>query len=128
MAEDFELGPSWLLREKYGLTTTNRPAVVLDPTRVPDKFRSWIPLAERWGIGDDIIRTDCVNGATPEELNELLRYGEVLNDVLSEWLAGPEAKSANPTEEYAAFTCLMMAWDQAKLIADRVEAKRGLQT
>ena len=68
----FEVASGKELREKYGLTAENRPTIHLDPSRVPAQFRQWIPLAERWGIGDDLIRDDCVQKATPEELRELL--------------------------------------------------------
>lgn len=119
MDDDFEVAPAWRLKEKYGLNAANRPVIHLDSARVPEKYRRWIPLAERWGIGDDIIRDDCLDHASPEELRDILAYGEVVDDVLTDWLAGPEAESPDPTEEYVAFTCLMMAWDYAKVIASR---------
>ena len=72
----FEVASGKVLREKYGLTADNRPAIHLDASRVPAKFRQWISLAERWGIGDDLIREDCVEKATSEELHHLLAFGD----------------------------------------------------
>ena len=45
----------------------------LDSSRVPEQFRKWIPLAQRWGSHlDDHIVGDMVDDATSEELDELL--------------------------------------------------------
>ncbi|MGE5736630.1 MAG: hypothetical protein ACM34E_16170 [Acidobacteriota bacterium] len=88
---------------------------------MPVQFREWIPLAERWGIADDLIRDDSVQKATPEELRELLAFGEAYDAVLAEWLAGPDADSPPFSEEYVAFTCLGMAWDLASVLTKKHE-------
>jgi hypothetical protein len=75
------------------------------------------------GIGDDLIRDDCVQKATPEELRELLAFGDAYDSVLTEWLAGPDADSPPFTEEYVAFTCLGMAWDLARVHVKKHEDK-----
>lgn len=120
----FEVASGKELREKYGLTAENRPTIHIDPSRVPVQFRRWIPLAERWGIGDDLIRDDSVHKATPDELSELLAFGDAYDSVLTEWLAGPDADSPPFSEEYVAFTCLGMAWDLARVLARKHEDKR----
>src|SRR3954468_879003 len=107
----FEVASGRELREKYGLTAENKPVIHLDASRVPEQFRHWIPLAERWGISDDLIREDCVDRATPQQLSELLVFGDSYDAVLTEWLAGPESSAPRPTQEYVAFSCLGMAWD-----------------
>ena|SRR5215207_5412833 len=109
-------GREWLEHlARQGITPENRPATKLDPTRIPERFRHWIPLAERWGISDDILRDDCVGHASPEELAELLSFGEAMDFLYDDWLAGPESQSATPTSEYIAFSRLAMAWDVANL-------------
>lgn len=60
----FEVASGRELRARYGLTAENRPIILLDPARVPEAFRHWIPLAEKWGVSDDLIRDDCVARAT----------------------------------------------------------------
>jgi hypothetical protein len=117
----FEVASARELIDRHGLTAANRPKIELDASRVPKQFRKWIPLAERWGIGDDLIREDCVNAAASDELSELLAFGDAYDAVLDEWLAGPESNSPEPTEEYCAFTCLGMAWDLAKLRHERTK-------
>jgi hypothetical protein len=120
----FEIGRVGDLKRKFGLTAENRPKILLDPTRVPEQFRGLIPLAERWGIGDDLVREDCVMKATEAELTELLSIGSVYDAMLTEWLVGPESYSPNPTDEYVAFSCLGMAWD----LADFVKRQRKKDT
>jgi hypothetical protein len=120
----FESASGKELREKYGLSAENRPTIHLDASRVPVQFRQWIPLAERWGISDDLIRDDCVYKATSDELRELLAFGDAYDAVLTEWLAGPDADSPPFSEEYVAFTCLGMAWDLARVLASKDEDER----
>ena len=110
----FEVASGKVLREKYGLIAENRPEIHLDASRVPEQLRCWIPLAERWGIGDDLIREDCVAKATPEELQQLLAWSPD-DAALDAWLAGSESHSPRPSEEYLAFTCLVMAYQLARV-------------
>jgi hypothetical protein len=110
----FEVASGKVLREKYGLTAENRPVIHLNASRVPEQLRCWIPLAERWGIGDDLIREDCVDKATPDELQQLLAWSPD-DAVLEAWLTGSESHSPKPSAEYLAFTCLGMAYDSARV-------------
>jgi hypothetical protein len=103
------------------LRTENVPSmpetIKLDASRVPERLRKWIPLAQRWGHSDDGMRSEVVDGATREELDELLTLLDADKsdwDALHAWLAGAEAK-APPTEEYVAFTCLTMTLDLAEV-------------
>jgi hypothetical protein len=121
----FEVASGKELIDRYGLTAANRQTIRLDATRVPEQFRIWIPLAERWGIGDDLIREDCVSTAAPSELRELLEFGDAYDEVLDEWLTGPESESKAPSEEYCAFTCLGMAWDLAQLRTNQIAEQGG---
>jgi hypothetical protein len=109
----FELLSVEEMRRKYGLVTANRPAIHLDPARVPEGLRPFIPFAELWGVGDDLIREDMVREAPHEAIAELKRVVQANDDLLDEWLAGPEADSANPSEEYLAFSAMRMAADVA---------------
>ena len=109
----FEVASGDELRKKYSLTAANRPTFRLDPAQVPERFRQWIPLAERWGISDDLIREDSVRTATRDELQDLMRFRGDYEAVLSEWLAKPESCGPQPTKEYIAFSCLGVAFDEA---------------
>jgi hypothetical protein len=110
---DFELLSVEELRKKYGLTAANRPAVQLDPSRVPEQLRHLIPYAELWGVKDDLIRDDMVRSAPREAIEELKQIIEKHDDLLDDWLAGPEADGPDFSEEYLAFSAMRMAADFA---------------
>jgi hypothetical protein len=89
----------------------------LDPARVPSALSSLLPLAEKWGIGDDGYRVQALENATDEELRELVGCLDTIDDgELWKWLEGPEADDPNPTEEYLALTCLTMAIETAESV------------
>jgi hypothetical protein len=106
--------------------------IQLDPSQVPERFRKWIPLAQRWGgqLDDDIVG-DIVDDATREELDELLTLSDADNadwKALYAWLAGPESKRRPPTHEYCAFTCLTIALDYARSRRKREEHPDAFRT
>jgi hypothetical protein len=55
------------LQRKYGLYAENRPVIRLDPQEIPSNLRPLMSLAEKWGIGDDIIRNDYIDKASDAE-------------------------------------------------------------
>ena len=92
----------------------------LDPKNVPEPLVSLLPIAERWGIGDDFEREDAVTNATIEELEALIHsIDDIADEDLFGWLAGPESYNPEPSEEYVALTNLTMAIDSAKLKLQR---------
>jgi hypothetical protein len=97
----------------------------LNSTKVPVEVVPLMPLAEKWGIGDDVYRVDAVEAASDDELLQLVNCldGVENQDALWDWLAGPEAQSPTPSTEYLAYTCLTMAMDTA----DSELKKRGLR-
>lgn len=81
-----EIAPANVLQKKYGLYAENRPEIKLDYTKVPDDLQHLIPLAEKWGIGDDIIRSDFEDKATYAEKKELYDAIFYIHDRIGEWL------------------------------------------
>ncbi|MHC5538169.1 hypothetical protein ACYOEI_08065 [Singulisphaera rosea] len=112
MDNEFKLFPAGMLRAMLGLTAENRPTIVLDPAKVPPSLRHLIPPAERFGVSDDLIRLDIVEKTSAEDLDALKHAVSAHDDAFDEWLAGPEADSSPPPEEYLAFTCLRMVADE----------------
>ena len=43
----------------------------LDPAKVPADLRDLVPLAQSWGIGDDVARSERVQKASAAERSEL---------------------------------------------------------
>jgi hypothetical protein len=111
--EDYELLSAEEMRRKYGLVAANRPLIHLNPAKVPLSLRCLVPFAELWGVGDDLIREDMVANAPPQAISELRQIVEAHQDFLDEWLAGPEAQSPSPSDEYLAFSAMRMAADFA---------------
>jgi hypothetical protein len=108
---DFEVLPADEMRKKYDLTAENRPTIKLDPEKVPVALRHLIPLAEQFGISDDLIREDVIEKTPPAEREALRKMVAPLDDAFDQWLAGPEADGPEFSAEYIAFTCLRMAAD-----------------
>lgn len=55
------------MKQKYHLTIENYQPIHLDSKNVPEQFHDLIPLAEKWGIEDDVIRDDFENKVSDEE-------------------------------------------------------------
>jgi hypothetical protein len=108
---DFEILSVGEMRVKYGLTAENRPTIRLDPSNVPTELRHLIPLAEQFGISDDLIRLDVVAKSPLAEVEAMRRVVAAHDNEFDAWLAGPEANGPGYSKEYLAFSCLRMAAD-----------------
>ena len=86
---------------------------MLDPQRVPPTLRALLPLAERFGIADDVAREQVVRAAGPHEVRALVASIRENDDALDSWLSGPEAAGPEWTDEYVAFSAMRMAADYA---------------
>lgn len=106
--------PAHELKRRYGLYAEARTPITLDPSRVPPHLRDLVPLAETWGIGDDIIRADFEDKASEAAKRELV--GSLAGRVaeIQEWLDRQPAGAAEVSEEAAAFMCLLSAWDEVR--------------
>lgn len=81
--------------------------------RVPPPVRYLIPLAQTWGIGDDVERDRAVEDASEAERRDLIDQVAAAPDELWQWL-GDSDEGRAPSPEYVAFTCLTMAADYAR--------------
>jgi hypothetical protein len=99
------------MRRKYYKSDERPPEIRLSAEKVPDSLRGLIPLAEKWGISDDMFRADALRRASPSDIAELKRIIAEHDDLLDDWLAGPEAQDPNPSKEYLAFSNMRMAAD-----------------
>jgi hypothetical protein len=97
------------MRNKYYWPDEQPPVVPIAFEKVPEQLRPLIPLAERWGISDDMLRSDARCKALPEEIAYLKEAIRRFDNELDHWLAGPEASSATPSQEYLAFSNMRMA-------------------
>jgi hypothetical protein len=108
-----EVAPAGVLKEKYKLTAENRPIIRLDPNRVPTELRDLIPLAEKWGISDDIIRSDVLEKASDDERRDLVEALKPRYSQINDWLA-TLSEQDQITEPMAAFMYLAEAAEEAR--------------
>jgi len=101
------------LRSFYGTFYAASPLVPIRTSHVPEPVRPLIPYARFWGIPDDRQRERLVASARPEVIEDLKSAIDSLSAELDEWLAGPEARSPQPSDEYVAFSAMRMAADYA---------------
>jgi tetratricopeptide (TPR) repeat protein len=102
----------WHPQTDAELAEADRAAIRVDPKEVPDDLRDLIPLAERWGVGDDSSRAWLVDHASAREKRQLRAALEGRADRIGAWLDafndGPLSDSA------AAFLYLMEAVEEMR--------------
>ena len=86
---------------------------MIDSQRVPAALRHLIPLAQKFGISDDLEREAIVSSASMTEIKVLKQAVQANNALLDAWLAGPEATGPCFSNEYIAFSAMPMAADFA---------------
>jgi hypothetical protein len=82
----------------------------LDSAAVPVDLRHLVPLAERWGIGDDVERNQRVGRATPAEREELRAAITPLYSRITAWL--DSFGGGAMTDEAAAFMYMQLALEE----------------
>ena len=107
-----EIAPARVLQKKYGLYAENRPEIRLDPAKVPEDLQFLIPMAEKWGIGDDIIRNDFVDKSTIEERRELRDALKEPDERITAWMSS----FAELSDEAAAFMFMQIALDETGIL------------
>jgi hypothetical protein len=109
---DFEILPADEMRRKYGLDAEHRPAIRLNARNVPTALRHLIPLAEQFGVADDLIRLDVVRKAPAADVERLRTMVRESEGALMEWLGGPAADGPTYSDEYIAFSTMLRAADE----------------
>jgi hypothetical protein len=82
----------------------------IDATSVPDDLRSLIPLAARWGIGDDLERADYVEQASAADREALRAAVQPHQARITAWL---DSFGTDPmSDEAAAFMYMQLAIEE----------------
>jgi hypothetical protein len=87
----------------------------LNVNNVPEDLRPLVPLAERWGIGDDVDRNAAVDRATPAERAELERAIAPADARITAWL--DSFRQQPMTDEAAAFMYMQLALEEMRAAA-----------
>jgi hypothetical protein len=104
------IASSSAIQKHFGLYAENRPLLHLDPVQVPAELRHLVPLAETWGIGDDIIRNDLINKSSSGEKRELHDSLYAPFERITEWLASFTERPLSAEAE--AFMYMQTALDE----------------
>ncbi len=111
-----EILPSHVMKDKYGLSIENYKPPITNPKVVPENLRDLLPLAEKWGIADDIIRNDFQEKASDEEKKELVNALDGKWLEITEWLDS-FGTNIMPLEA-ALFMYMQLGYDEMKLYLD----------
>ncbi|MBW3613910.1 MAG: hypothetical protein KY439_01185 [Actinobacteria bacterium] len=88
----------------------------MSETHVPPALIHLLPLAETWGVGDDVEREALVRRASINDLRQMVEAVDQAEEIgLFDWLSGDESYADPPSAEYVAITCLTMAADSGRL-------------
>lgn len=102
--------PAYDLQKNFGLYAENRPILELDPAQVPAHLRHLVSLAEKWGVGDDIIRNDLIDKSSSAERRELHDAMYEPFERMTEWLNSFAGQPLSPEAE--AFMYMQTALDE----------------
>jgi hypothetical protein len=92
-------------------------AARLDAMKVPADLRDLTPLAEKWGIGDDVARSDFQANASEAEKDTLRSALTGRNKRITEWL--DSFSDTQPmSDEAAAFMYMQLGFDEMGLWVD----------
>jgi tetratricopeptide (TPR) repeat protein len=100
-------------RELAAIRRDLRKAV--SPESVPAELHPLIPLAQRFGIGDDGYRGDAVERASPRERQALVRETEALAAAAQAWVG--QHPIARMPAAAAAFMYLLLAAEEARILS-----------
>ena len=111
-----EILPVDEMKNKYNLTIEYYQPPDLDPNQVPDDLRDLLPLAKKWGIGDDIIRDDMRQKSSTAEKRELIQQLEGKTQRINNWLDTFDNDEFTP--ESSAFLFLLLCHEEI-LVLDK---------
>jgi hypothetical protein len=84
----------------------------LQPEKVPQHLRHLIPLAEKWGIGDDVERGEFIDQVTAAERQALIQAIAPHQGAITAWL--DSFGTAPMTDEAAAFMYTQLAVEEMR--------------
>ena len=112
-----EILPASEIREKHQLTAENRPDIQLDARKVPADLAELVPLAQKWGIGDDLIRQDFQSRASDADKQALAKALAGKNARITQWLDS-QPHGAGMSNEAAAFMYMQIGLEEMGLWVD----------
>jgi hypothetical protein len=96
-------------RDSPGVLTAGQ---TLDPSAVPERLRPLVPLAARWGIGDDVERWEHIERSSPADREALAAALAPYQAEITAWLDSFEPGAMS--DEAAAFMYTQVALEEMR--------------
>jgi hypothetical protein len=113
-----DIAPADSFRAAYAPDAIAAARTPLDPAKVPANLRGLVPLAEYWGIGDDVLREMMQEGESPAKKKAMADAVNPHNAAITAWLDG--LRTGEPmSDEAAAFMYMQQGLDEMGLFQTR---------
>ena len=113
-----DIAPAGAFRAAYAPDAIAAARTPLDPANVPAHLRSLVPLAEYWGIGDDVLREMLQEAESPAKKTALADAANPHNAAITAWLdSWPQGEPMS--DEAAAFMYMQQGLDEMGLFQTR---------
>lgn len=113
-----DIAPADSFRAAYSPDAIAAARTPLDPAKVPASLRGLVPLAEYWGIGDDVLREMLQEGESPAKKKALADAVNPHNAAITAWLDS-WAQGEPMSDEAAAFMYMQQGLDEMGLFQTR---------
>ncbi|MET4616198.1 hypothetical protein ABIA71_001774 [Stenotrophomonas sp. 2619] len=113
-----DIAPADSFRAAYAPDAIAAARTPLDPAKVPASLRGLVPLAEHWGIGDDVLREMLQEAESPAKKRALADAVNPHNAAITAWLdSWPQGEPMS--DEAAAFMYMQQGLDEMGLFQAR---------
>ena len=113
-----DIAPADSFRAAYAPDAIAAARTPLDPAKVPANLRGLVPLAEYWGIGDDVLREMMQEGESPAKKKAMADAVNPHNAAITAWLdRWPQGEPMS--DEAAAFMYMQLGLDEMGLFQTR---------
>lgn len=113
-----DIAPADSFRAAYTPDAIAAARTPLDPAKVPASLRGLVPLAEYWGIGDDVLREMLQEAESPAKKKALADAVNPHNAAITAWLDS-WAQGEPMSDEAAAFMYMQQGLDEMGLFQAR---------
>ena len=112
-----DIAPADAFRAAYAPDAIAAARTPLDPAKVPASLRGLVPLAEYWGIGDDVLREMLQEAESPAKKKALADAVNPHNAAITAWLDG--LRTGEPmSDEAAAFMYMQRGLTELELFGE----------
>lgn len=112
-----DIAPADSLRAAYAPDAIAAARTPLDPAKVPAHLRGLVPLAEYWGIGDDVLREMLQEGESPAKKKAMADAVNPHNAAITAWLdSWPQGEPMS--DEAAAFMYMQQGLTELELFGE----------